>query len=40
MLGLLGIENGWVQEPDSAENYLPAFERESHAFELAKLQEG
>ncbi|MBI4334032.1 MAG: radical SAM protein [Chloroflexi bacterium] len=28
----LGFENGWVQELDAAENYLPDFEREGHPF--------
>lgn len=28
----LGLENGWVQELDSAENYLPDFEKEGHPF--------
>ncbi|TLN00543.1 hypothetical protein FDZ71_14335 [bacterium] len=28
----LGIENGWVQEMGSAEEYLPDFEREGHPF--------
>ena len=28
----LGIENGWVQEMGSTEEYLPDFEREGHPF--------
>jgi putative pyruvate formate lyase activating enzyme len=28
----LGIENGWVQEMEAAEEYLPDFEREGHPF--------
>ncbi len=32
LLDELGIENGWVQEMDAAENYLPHFEREGHPF--------
>jgi putative pyruvate formate lyase activating enzyme len=28
----LGIENGWVQEMGSAEEYLPDFDREGHPF--------
>ena len=28
----LGIENGWMQEMGSAEEYLPDFEREGHSF--------
>ena len=32
LLDKLGIENGWVQEMESAENYLPDFTREGHPF--------
>ena len=32
LLNDLGIENGWVQELGSAEEYLPDFEREGHPF--------
>lgn len=38
VLGLLddlGIENGWVQEMGSAEEYLPDFERDGHPFSPA-----
>jgi putative pyruvate formate lyase activating enzyme len=28
----LGMENGWVQEMEAAEEYLPDFEREGHPF--------
>ncbi len=28
----LGLENGWVQEMDSAETYLPDFQRHPHPF--------
>jgi putative pyruvate formate lyase activating enzyme len=28
-----GLENGWTQEPDSPENYLPDFGKEGHPFE-------
>ena len=35
LLDKLGIENGWVQEMDAAENYLPDFERQGHPFDLA-----
>ena len=28
----LGLENGWIQGTDAAENYLPHFERDSHPF--------
>lgn len=30
----LGLENGWVQELDAAENYLPDFQRQGHPFHL------
>ncbi len=33
LLESLGIENGWLQEMDSSENYLPDFERDGHPFE-------
>ncbi len=29
----LGLDNGWLQAMDSAESYLPDFEREGHPFE-------
>lgn len=32
LLDELGLENGWVQELDAAENYQPDFEREGHPF--------
>ena len=35
LLDKLGIENGWVQEMDASENYLPDFTGEGHPFELA-----
>jgi len=35
LLDELGIENGWVQEMDAPENYLPDFTGEGHPFELA-----
>ena len=28
----LGLENGWIQEMDAAENYLPHFDRDGHPF--------
>ncbi len=28
-----GLENGWVQEPEATENYLPDFARDGHPFE-------
>jgi len=43
VLGLLddlGIENGWVQEMGSAEEYLPDFEREGHPFSPAVKELG
>lgn len=33
----LGLENGWVQEVDAAENYLPHFDFDGHPFSLEKL---
>lgn len=38
VLGLLehlGLENGWVQEMEAAEEYLPDFERQGHPFSPA-----
>jgi len=34
LLDELGLENGWVQGMEAAENYLPDFEREGHPFLL------
>ena len=34
----LGLENGWIQEMDAAENYLPNFKQDSHPFQLEKLE--
>jgi putative pyruvate formate lyase activating enzyme len=28
-----GLENGWVQEMDAPQNYLPDFDKEGHPFE-------
>jgi len=28
-----GLENGWVQDMEAPQNYLPDFEREGHPFE-------
>ena len=28
----LGLENGWIQEMDAADNYLPDFDRGGHPF--------
>ena len=33
LLDELGMENGWLQEMDSSENYRPDFERDGHPFE-------
>jgi putative pyruvate formate lyase activating enzyme len=30
----LGLENGWLQEMDSSDYYLPDFERQSHPFQI------
>ncbi len=35
LLDRLGMENGWIQEMGSAENYVPDFEREGHPFDPA-----
>jgi len=40
LLNYLGIENGWVQEMGSAEEYLPDFEREGHPFSPALKERG
>ena len=40
LLDDLGIENGWVQEMGSAEEYLPDFEREGHPFIPAIKERG
>ena len=32
LLDELGIENGWIQEMDAAENYLPHFDLDGHPF--------
>jgi len=37
LLDELGLENGWIQELDAAENYLPHFERDGHPFEEAMI---
>jgi len=34
LLSHLGFENGWVQEIDSAKNYIPDFEKEEHPFSV------
>ena len=28
----LGMDNGWLQQLDSAEHYLPDFQRDGHPF--------
>jgi putative pyruvate formate lyase activating enzyme len=33
LLEKLGLENGWLQEMDAPDNYLPDFGREGHPFE-------
>ena len=33
LLDRLGLENGWIQEMSSSEDYLPNFEREGHPFQ-------
>ena len=33
----LGLENGWIQEMNAAENYLPHFERNGHPFSTEKI---
>ena len=40
LLNDLGIENGWVQEMGSAEEYLPDFERDGHPFSPALEERG
>jgi putative pyruvate formate lyase activating enzyme len=40
LLDDLGIENGWVQEMGSAEEYLPDFEREGQTFSPALKERG
>jgi len=36
LLDELGLDHGWVQEMDAAENYLPHFERGGHPFSSEK----
>jgi putative pyruvate formate lyase activating enzyme len=33
LLNRLGIENGWVQDLESPDNYQPDFDREGHPFQ-------
>lgn len=35
MVSALGLGNGWIQEMDSPENYVPDFERKGHPFSPA-----
>jgi len=37
LVDALGLENGWIQQMDAAENYLPHFERGSHPFQPRRL---
>ena len=37
LLDKLGLENGWVQEMESAVNYQPDFSRKGHPFEPTKV---
>ena len=37
LLSELGLENGWTQELESSDNYLPDFEREGHPFDAAPV---
>jgi len=32
LLDELGLENGWIQDMEAAENYLPHFDRDGHPF--------
>ncbi|MBN1375733.1 MAG: radical SAM protein [Dehalococcoidia bacterium] len=32
----LGMENGWLQEMDSPDHYLPDFKRQNHPFEISQ----
>jgi len=34
MVERLGLENGWLQEMDASDYYLPNFERQSHPFQI------
>jgi putative pyruvate formate lyase activating enzyme len=37
LLSRLGLENGWTQELESPDNYLPDFEREGHPFDATTV---
>ena len=37
LLANLGLENGWTQELESSDNYLPDFEREGHPFDATPV---
>jgi len=34
----LGLENGWIQDMEAADNYLPHFDREGHLFSAEQPQ--
>lgn len=36
-LSRLGMENGWLQEMESSDNYLPDFQRDGHPFDTATV---
>jgi putative pyruvate formate lyase activating enzyme len=38
MLSRVGMENGWTQEMESLDNYLPDFEREGHPFDTVQKE--
>jgi putative pyruvate formate lyase activating enzyme len=40
LLDEVGLENGWVQEMGSAENYLPDFDRKGHPFSVSSEMKG
>jgi putative pyruvate formate lyase activating enzyme len=37
LLSDLELDNGWMQEMDAPDNYLPDFEREGHPFDAASV---
>jgi len=38
LVDALGLEDGWIQQMNAADNYLPHFERGSHPFQPEKLE--
>ena len=38
LVNQLGLENGWLQEMEAAENYLPDFERGGHPFDSTAVK--